>query len=288
MRAAGCVFRAFTFKIYIPMSRTSLPVRRAAAAYSPAPVAPLSPSIEFNERLTSLYALAQRSQYIFASPLGPFYRQARHYHVPRFVYFGPHTSDESLRLAFHTGFDARDLRGTLALLHLVERLALTPDLGQGLNLSFFPLADVTGLLLHDTQDLAASSWIAPGVPELALLAADVRSRGYHGFVRIETTAADDDVITVRLRGHSADTLGVELLNSDDIAPWSVRWQADPVDQTPTDGPLSLSEDLPFQPFELTVGLPAAWSVELHREAATTLLKNFILRYRGFQAYAQHL
>jgi len=270
------------------MSRTSLTVRRAAAEYSPAPAAPLSPSIEFNERLTSLYALAQRSRYVFASPLGPFYRRARHYHVPRFVYFGPHTSDESLRLAFHAGFDSRDLRGTLALLHFVERLALTPDLGQGLNLSFFPLADVTGLLRGESQQLAGHSWISSGVPELDLLAGDARSRAYHGFVRVESTPAGDDVITVGLRGNFPEALGVELLNSDDLAPWDVRWTAAPLGHAPADGPLSLGDDLAFAPFELTLGLPAAWSVELHREAVATILRNFIHRYRAFQAYAQHL
>jgi len=261
---------------------------RLDGTYKAAPVASLSPSIEFNERLTSVYALAHQSDYVFASPLGLFYQHARHAHVPRFVYFGPHTSDESLRLAFHAGFDARDLRGTLALLHLVERLALTPDLGQGLNLSFFPLADITGLLRNETRELAAASWIAPDAPELVLLAGDARSRGYHGFVRIETTTTDDDVITVRLRGHSADTLGVELLSSDDTAPWPVRWEAGSITDVPADGPISLSDDLPFQPFELTVGLPRAWSVEQYREAATTILKNFIVRYRGLHAYAQHL
>lgn len=269
------------------MSTTSSS-RTETAARALAPSSQVSPFLEFNERLTALYALSQRSQYVFASPLGPFYRQARHYHVPRFVYFGPHTSDESLRLAFHAGFDARDLRGTLALLHFVERLALTPDLGQGLNLSFFPLADVTGLLRNGTQDLASVSWVAPDVPELRLLAGDVRSRAYHGFVRVETTPAADDVITVRLRGHPADALGLELLSSHDIAPWDVRWESDAIDAVPADGPLSLSEDLPFRPFELTLGLPSTWSVELHREAATTILKNFIQRYRGFHAYAQHI
>jgi hypothetical protein len=39
--------------------------------------------------------------------------------LPRFVYFGPQATDESLRLAFLTGFDHRDLRGTLSLLHFV-------------------------------------------------------------------------------------------------------------------------------------------------------------------------
>jgi hypothetical protein len=278
------ILNSATFMSYL----LPLALRVYSATDAPAYVAPISPSIEFNQRLTSLYALAQRSEYVFASPLGPFYRDTRHYHVPRFVYFGPHTSDESLRLAFHAGFDARDLRGTFALLHFIERLALTPDLGQGLNLSFFPLADVTGLLRNDSQHLASSSWVLPSVPEVALLAGDVRSRGYHGFVRIETTTADDDVISVCLRGHTAETLGVEFINSEDIAPWSVRWSADPVDAVPVDGPLSLSEDLPFQPFELTIGLPSTWSVELHREATTAILKKFILRHRGFHAFAQHL
>ncbi len=269
-------------------SRTSLLVRRAEPAFTPAPVAPLSPSIEFNQRLTSLYALAQRSLHVFASPLGPFYRQARHYHVPRFVYFGPHTFDESLRLAFYAGFDAGDLRGTLALLHFVERLALTPELGQGLNLSFFPLADVTGLLRGDSQELAALSWVNPGVSELALLANDARGRGYHGFVRVESAPAHDDVVTVRLRGLDARAIGVELLNSDDFTPWQVRWEGSPAGAPPADGPLSLSDDLPFAPFELTLALPDHWSVDLHREAVTTILKNVIQRYRGVQAYAHNL
>lgn len=268
---------------------TLLPIAlRFESPYVPAAPVPLSPSIEFNERLTALYALAHRSQYVFASPLGPFYRRARHYHVPRFVYFGPHTSDESLRLAFHAGFDSADLRGTLALLHFVERLAITPDIGQGLNLSFFPLADVTGLLRDESQRLGKRSWIGSEIPELDLLAGDVRSRAYHGFVRVESVRSGDDVVTVRLRGHSADALGLELLSSHDISPWEVRWEAAASDDTPADGPLSLSDDLPFRPFELTIGLPESWSAELHREAAATILKNFIQRYRGFHAYAQNL
>jgi hypothetical protein len=253
-----------------------------------APSAPLSPSLEFNERLTALYALSQHSRYVFASPLGPFYRRARHYHLPRFVHFGPHTSDESLRLAFYAGFDASNLRGTLILLHFVERLALTPDLGQGLNLSFFPVADVTGLLHDDTRDLASASWNHPESPELDLLAKDARGRGYHGFVRLETTTDDDDVIGIRLRGQPVGALGVEIISSEDVEPWPVRWEAEAVSAVITDGPLSLVDDLPVQPFELTLRLPAAWSFETQREAATSILRGIILRYRGFHAYGQHL
>jgi hypothetical protein len=268
--------------------RTSLISRRAEAAYAPAIHAPLSPSIEFNERLTRLYALAQGSPYVFSSPLVPLFRHAFHYHVPRFVYFGPHTSDHSLRLAIHAGFDSADLRGTLALLHFVERLALTAELGHGLDLSVFPLVDVNGLLGQTSQALAERSWTEPGVPEIDLLARDVRSRAYHGFIRIETTPGDDDAVTVRLRGQFAEGLGVELLDSADLAPWSVRWTADAFGTAPTDGPLALSDDLPYAPFELTLGLPAAWSAELHREAVTAILKKFIQRHLAYLAYGQHL
>ena len=247
-----------------------------------------SSSLDFNERLTSLYALAHRSQYVFASPLGPFYRHARHYHIPRFVYFGPHTSDESLRLAFYAGFDARDLRGTLALMHFVERLALQPELAQGLNLSFFPLADVGGILHNGAGGLADASWSYPPAPEIDLLAKDSRSRGYYGFIRIETANADDDVITIRLRGQALEAVGVEIITSEDVEPWAVRWVTESPEATVTDGPLSLADDLPFQPFELTLQLPSAWSAEMHREATTSILKRFILRYRGFHAYGQHL
>ena len=254
----------------------------------PAPSGFLSPSIAFNERLTRLYALAQHSRHVFASPLGPFFSDPRYFHLPRFVYFGPHTSDDSLKLAFYAGLDSADLRGTVSLMQFVERLALTPHLGQGLNLSFFPVADVAGLLRDEPQVLSDHSWVWPSVPELKLLSLDARSSGYHGFVRVETTHDSDDVVTIRLRGHSAEALGVELLNSEDVAPWAVRWEAGAFDGPVNDGPLTLSDDLPFQTFEVTLGLPDHWALEQHQAAVSTILTNFIVRYRGFQAHAQHL
>ena len=42
------------------------------------------------------------------------------------------------RMVFLAGLDSRDLRPTLALLHLVEELALKPDLGQSLHLAYLP------------------------------------------------------------------------------------------------------------------------------------------------------
>ncbi|HEY5229155.1 MAG TPA: hypothetical protein VIJ19_11480, partial [Opitutaceae bacterium] len=59
--------------------------------------------------LSALYALSQNSPYVFASPVGPVPTVSRAAFLPRFVFFGPHASEESWRLALLAGFDHRDL-----------------------------------------------------------------------------------------------------------------------------------------------------------------------------------
>jgi len=243
----------------------------------------------FGEQLAGLYELVEQSQFVFGSPLGPIKVDKRAFSVPRFVYFGPHTSDVSLRLAFTAGLDHRDLRGTLALLHLVEQLALKPDIGQGLNLSFFPLVDVLGLASFAAdRSLAAANWATSLEPEINLLEQDARLNHYHGFVRLET-GRNQEVATVRLRFAPNDyhTPDVELISSNDFEPFPVRWEAD-APHAPLDGPLSIAGDLPVAPFELTLRLPAAWPAEQYREATASILKRFIIRHRGFLAYGQNL
>jgi hypothetical protein len=240
------------------------------------------------DQLSRLYGLAERSEFVFGTPLGPFFSAGRHHYLPRFVYFGPHTSEESPRLAFLGGLDSRDLRPTLALLHLVEELAVRPDLGQSLHVAFYPLVNVLGHLQPgtDPRDLTAEAWSAPASPEIDLLAKDSRLRTYHAFVRVETGPADD-AVTLRLRAGRGAVPSAPLVASDDFEPFAVRWEIEP-DAAPAAGPLSIGDDLPFRPLELTLRVPADWSPEFYREAVATILKRFIIRYRGLLAYGQHL
>ena len=242
----------------------------------------------FGEQLADLYDLVQRSQYVFGSPLGPIKAGQRSFYLPRFVYFGPQTSEVSLRLAFTAGLDHRDLHSTLALLHLVEQIALKPDIGQGLNLSFFPLVDVLGLAnLAPDRSLALVNWAKSSEPEINLLEQDARLSGYHGFVRLETLRGQDTaVVRLRFAPNDYSTPEVDLISSDDFKPFPVRWETDAA-RSPVDGPLSVAGDLPSPPFELTLGLPASWPTEQYREATALILKRFIIRYRGFLAYGQN-
>ena len=248
-----------------------------------------TPAEAFGARLSQLYLLSQKSNYVFASPLGPVYHEGRHLHVPRFVYFGPHTHDESLRLAFLAGFDSQDLRASTALLDLVEQLVASPDLGQGLNLSFFPLIDVLGLARDEQgRELSLENWSRPNAPEIDVLEKDARVRGYHGFIRIETSS-NDAAISVRLRNDADESAtGIELISSNDFEPWAVRWEADGLGERPSEGPLTVVDDLPIRPFELTLRLPKEWPVDVHQTAIASILRRLISRQRALQAYSQHL
>lgn len=262
--------------------------RFAAVARAQSPEPSLSLPAALGEQLATLYRLAENSAHVFGSPLGPFYQAGRLYSLPCFVYFGPHTSEVSPRMAFLAGLDSRDLRPTLALLGLVEELASRPDIGQSLHLSFYPLVDVLGQHHHiGDRNLARQSWASPASPEIDLLARDAKQRQYHAFVRIESAPADD---TITLRLHAADGLvaGLPLLSSEDAEPFPIRIETETDEGEGEVGPGSLHSDLPFRPLELTIRVPADWPPACYREAVAHILKRFIIRYRGHLAYGQNL
>jgi hypothetical protein len=257
----------------------------------PLPGSALSPHAEsLRADLSALYALSQASQYVFASPLGPFPAAGRPAYLPRFVFFGPNACDESWRVAFLAGFDHRDLRASRALVSLATRLASDQETGHALNLTFFPLVDISGLISGAAErGLSFAHWGREGAPEIGLLAQDARQRAYHGFVRVETGAWDEDLICVSVRGAfaPAGSSDLELVTSEETRSLPVRFELENVRAEPV-GPLSIADDLPFTPFELTLRIPGGWSDAAYQDAAVALLERFLRRYRALQAYGQHL
>jgi hypothetical protein len=257
-----------------------------------APIGAVSPGSlagPLGSDLSDLYALSQSSTYLFASPVGPFASGSHSVYLPRFVFFGPHACDESWRLAFLAGFDHGDLRASRALAALAARLTTDSDTGHALNLSFFPLVDIGGLVSGVVnRDLAHVHWGSSTAPEIVLLERDARQRGYHGFVRVETAPSDEELIVVRVRGSFAEVLfpGHELITSEETRGYPVRFESDGVSSS--DGPLSIADDLPLPPFELTLRIPGSWSDDVYQRAAIALLERFLRRYRAYQAYGQHL
>jgi hypothetical protein len=250
------------------------------------PARPTSVSAALADQLAALYELAQNSSHVFASPLGPVLDEGRESQLPRFVYFGPESSDASLRIAFYAGFDRRRLAPTVALLRFIEQLARRPALGEQLSLSFFPLIDVFG---RSPAEAVGQRWATSQLPEIRALAVDADQRRYDAYVCVEPVAADD-VLTVQLRtaGAAANPApAVELMLDEDVRPFSVRWQVESTDAV-GDGPLSLAGNAGPRAFEIALRLPESWSFEAQQEATALILSRFVCRYRALMAYGQNL
>ena len=245
----------------------------------------------FTDRLGRLIQRAQGDDHLFVSPLGPFRFGEASLSLPRFVFFGPNTTDESWRIAFRAGLDASDLRASAALLGFIESLATQCQVGHGLNLTFFPVVDVAGVWSRaSARGLGAAAWTSHAAPELVLLQSDARLAGYRSFVRVETAAPGEDVIGLRLRTPAGveGSPDVELLSSDDFESFPVHFEHAGLAPTPRDGPLSMTPPLAGDPFELTLRVPANWTDDVYQRAVNSVLMRFVLRYRAFQAYGQHL
>jgi hypothetical protein len=244
---------------------------------------------DLRRRLSRLYALAEGSDYVFGSPLGPARGACRSLHVPRFVYFGPLTSEASPRLAVIAGLGRHDLPASRALTAFVEGLARQPDLGHALNLTFCPVVNVLGLLGGaEERDLSGEAWARPQAPEIELLAQDARLRAYQGYIQIVTTADDEPAAWLRsVRTPFVASSGIEVFSSSDFDPWTVRFESLPSHAT-LRGPLSLADDLPFAPFGVEIALPADWPQARLDATLADLLRRLITRYRGFLAYGQNL
>lgn len=247
------------------------------------------PSNTLHTRLSRLYELAQNSDHLFGSPLGPVVRESHELYLPRFVYFGPQTSAVSPRLAVFAGLGRHDLSAARAVTAFLEDLARRSDIGHALNLSFFPVVNISALLGGaEESDFSEENWSRSNEPEIALLADDVRLREYQGFVRVVTTADDEPsarLVTV-LSPFTARS-AIEVFDSRDFGSWPVAFEALPSSAI-AHGPLSLTDDLPFAPFEVELALPAEWPQARVDAELSSLLKRLITRYRSFLAYGQNL
>ena len=259
----------------------------ALARTQPSAVVPSSNAL--TQRLTLLQELAQESDYVFGSSLGPFSDGAKLHYLPHFVYFGPSSTKDTLSLAVLAGFGRHDLPAMRALLAFVEGLTRQPDIGHGLNLSLFPLVNVLGLLGGaEERDLSSANWVSSTEPEIRLLRQDSHLRGYQGFVRVVT--ATDDAPSAWFRSIPsllAQSAGVEVFSPADFHPWPVRFEKALAGKV-SGGPLSMAEDLPFSPFEIELALPADWPQARIDLELSVLLKRLFVSYRAFQGYGQHL
>lgn len=242
--------------------------------------------LELKRLFDAFYELAQKADNLFASPTEAFSIGDRVYHLPRFILFGPNQGSGPIRLALYAGWNGDDVRGSLALLSLIEWLTQHPAAAAGYQLVFYPLVNPTGFQDHTPATrgrvrLETENWATSEAPEIGVLAKEFRLHRFNGWISLHSTPAHDR-IQARIRGLpvNADFFPVER------GRFRIDWQTD--SSPSSEGPFALNGDLPFGSFQLRLDVPAAWPDGLHIQAVAQTVGAFLERYRAAISYGIHL
>ncbi len=219
------------------------------------------------DRLARLSPRAERSASLFAAPLGP---DEHGLYLPRFVAFGPNSTDADARLSVLAGFDENDAASSLAAFDLLDFATATPAAIGGIVLDVVPVVNRGG------GDLWSAPWLTAGRPELALLEREYRRLAPHAVIELRSGAfrfpqglVRGDSLTHWLEG-AAPTL------------FAAGWLEQPLSRLFGEGLEGLVPDLPFRPLELqlTLGRDA--------DGNAAALRAIVQRIRGLLAHAQYL
>jgi hypothetical protein len=237
----------------------------------------------------ALYEEASRSDSVFGSPLGPIEGPTGKTFLPQFVYFGPGSSVDPVRIAVFSGLGGDDIKGSWSLIEWVKSLLVRPDIGQGVSVSVFPVVNLLGIRGGaERPRLQYSDWSGSQVPEIRLIAENARIRSYQGFIRIE--ASRDSVPRVVVRTalkRSAHHSPAEVYASSDFEPWDTHFETlGP--ESKLLGPLSLSRELKTTLFEVVLSVPSAWRQSKWNLNLLPLLERLVASYRRFFSYGGEL
>jgi len=237
----------------------------------------------------ALYEEASASDSVFGSPLGPIEGPGGRNFLPQFVYFGPGSSIDPVRIAVFGGLSGEDLKGSWALIDWIKVLLVHPEIGQGVSVSVFPIVNLNAIQGGaDSVGLQDLDWFVARIPEIRLITENARVRAYQGFIRIEASRDSVPSVVVRTavkrRAHHSSA---EVFASSDFEPWDTRFETLGPDNKLL-GPLSLSRKLNNALFEVVLSVPAAWTQSKWSSNLLPLLGRLVASYRKFFSYGGEL
>jgi len=141
--------------------------------------------------LAPLQELAQTSTYCLTNSLGSFRYGDSSYSLARFIFDGPSSGGDPIRLGFFAGVHGDEPSGTLALVRFLRDLAGTPELAAGYRIYAYPICNPTGFedgTRHSRRgkDLNREFWQASEEPEVYLLEQELWTHAFHGIISLHS------------------------------------------------------------------------------------------------------
>ncbi len=274
-----------------------VPVKTWARA-TQAPSPPRAPSPEVIRALEApLVEKARRSSRLRYMPSPNFRWDARDYFVPHFVFNGPPSGGDFLRLGLFGAIHGDEPEGAWSLIALLETLLENPALATGYQLHVYPVCNPTGFAQKRRTsssgvDLNRAFWKDSTIPEVWWLEHELITRRFHGLVSLHSDdTAEGAYAYVRGPVFSETLARPALTAAARFLPHDTRNVIDGFQarnglvQECFEGVLSAPpSELEPTPFEIIFETPQTAPAGLQVQAGQHALLAILEAYRGFLGY----
>ena len=250
--------------------------------------------------LAPLQELAQTSSHCLANSLGNFRYGTNAYSLARFIFNGPPSGGDPIRLGVFAGIHGDEPAGVLALVRFLRDLAQTPELAAGYRIYAYPICNPTGFednTRHSRRgkDLNREFWQASEEPEVYLLEQELWTHEFHGIISLHSDDTSEGLYGfVNGPDLSKDLLEPSLWAAEKILHRNTclmidgfRAQRGLIDGGYS-GVLSAPPEAKPVPFQLTFETPGHAPLHLQVEADVAALRCILAEYRTIMSIAPNI
>ncbi|HTL58838.1 MAG TPA: M14 family metallocarboxypeptidase [Candidatus Limnocylindrales bacterium] len=252
------------------------------------------------ESLASLDEIAANSTSLMSNCNGRFMVEDEDYYLPRYLFIGPKSGGDPIRVGLFAGIHGDEPEGVYALIRFLGLLEGEPELASGYCLFIYPICNPTGFedgTRHSRRgkDLNREFWSGSHEPEVRLLQSELVAHAFDGIINLHT---DDTSHGFYGFAHGA-TLTQNLLEPalQAAAEFLPLNSNEVIDGFPAqngiihkgyEGIMSAPPKVRPRPFEIVLESPLAAPTYLKEAAFVAALRTILIRYREFIAYAPNL
>jgi protein MpaA len=250
--------------------------------------------------LGPLDRIADASRHLVSKSLGQFESSGVSYSLPRYLYVGPRSGGDIIRIGIFATIHGDEPEGALALGRLLAALDQKPELAQGYALFIYPVCNPTGFEdntrhARSGKDLNREFWKQSDQPEVRFLESEIWMQAFHGIITLHSDDTSDGLYGyVKGAVLSKNLLDPALIEAGRFLPRNHR---EVIDGFPArsgiihdgyPGMLQSIPDLPYPPFEITLETPQKAPLHRQVDALVAALQTILVEYRYLQAVAQNI
>ena len=251
--------------------------------------------------LETLRQKAEGSGSLFYSEIGTFRHGTATYTLPRFVFLGPGSDDEPVRIGIFAAVHGDEPETAHAAIEFLNRLIENPERARGYQIFVYPVCNPTGV--EDSTrnsragvDLNREFWNGSKQPEVYYMERELGVLGFQGVISLHADNTTQGVYAFVRGATLTEALArPALVAAEAFLP---RASGDVIDNFPAtdalihqhcyDGVLSNPAELHPAPFEIIFETPQEEPFELQVKAAVAALESILEEYRPFLSFQQNI